>query len=114
MELLINNVDSERREEIKKKLIFGEILSRSVGEGYKCLRKKDKKEFSDLVMTEKEKFKEYKLLTKTKSFTVRNKTDNKTANKNKNLTEQIILDFFNDTVTRIAADNFLSAAHYQK
>lgn len=104
VELLVENVSTERREEIKKRLIFGEILSRSVGEGYKCLKKKDKKEFSDVIMTEKEKFKKYKLLTQTKAFTVRNKKDSKTA-KNENLTEQLILDFFDDdTVTRIAAD----------
>ncbi|CAG4970818.1 unnamed protein product [Parnassius apollo] len=54
---LVENVNTQKREEIKKRLMFGEILSRSVGEGYKCLKKKDKKEFSDVVMTEKEKFK---------------------------------------------------------
>lgn len=104
IEHLVENVNIERREEIKKKLMFGEILSRSVGEGYKCLRKKDKIEFSDVIMTEKEKFKKYKLLTKTKKFTVRNKKENKTG-RNENLTEQLILDFFDDdSVTRIAAD----------
>ncbi|CAG4970012.1 unnamed protein product [Parnassius apollo] len=51
VEQLVENVNT--REEIKERLMFGEILSRSVGEGYKCLRKKDKKEFSNVVMTEK-------------------------------------------------------------
>ncbi|CAG4991523.1 unnamed protein product [Parnassius apollo] len=47
VEQLVENVSTQKREEIKERLMFGEILSRSVGEGYKCLRKKDKKEFSN-------------------------------------------------------------------
>ncbi|CAG5037596.1 unnamed protein product [Parnassius apollo] len=78
VEQLVENVNTQKREEIKEQLMFGEILSRSVGKGYKCLRKKDKKEFSNVVMMEKEKFKKYKLLTQTKMFTVRDKK-NKTA-----------------------------------
>ncbi|CAG5040971.1 unnamed protein product [Parnassius apollo] len=104
VEQLVENVNTQKREEIKERLMFGEILSRSVGEGYKCLRKKDKKEFSNVVMTEKEKFKKYKLLTQTKIFTVRDKKENKTA-KTENLKEQLILEFFDDEeMTRIAAD----------
>ncbi|CAG5053991.1 unnamed protein product [Parnassius apollo] len=75
VEQLVENVNTQKREEIKERLMFGEILSRSVREGYKCLRKKDKKEFSNVVMTEKEKFKKYKLLTQTKIFTVRDKKE---------------------------------------
>ncbi|CAG9788822.1 unnamed protein product [Diatraea saccharalis] len=52
IEHLIENVNTEKREEIKKKLVFGEILSRSIGEGYKSLRKKDKKEFSNIVIVD--------------------------------------------------------------
>ncbi|CAG4940106.1 unnamed protein product [Parnassius apollo] len=53
----VENVNTHKREKIKKKLMFGEILSRSVGEGYKCLRQKNKTKFSNVVMTEKEKLK---------------------------------------------------------
>ncbi|CAG5046334.1 unnamed protein product [Parnassius apollo] len=49
VERLVENVNTQKREEIKERLMFGEIFSRSVGEGYKCLRKKDKKEFSHVV-----------------------------------------------------------------
>ncbi|CAG5056018.1 unnamed protein product [Parnassius apollo] len=92
VEKLVENINTQKREDIKERLMFGEILSRSVGEGYKCLRKKDKKEFSNVVITEKEKFKKYKLLTQTKIFTVRDKKENKTA-KNENLKEQLILEY---------------------
>ncbi|CAG5002376.1 unnamed protein product [Parnassius apollo] len=57
VEQLVENVNTQKREEIKEQLMFGEILSRSVREGYKCLRKKDKKEFSNVVMTKKESLK---------------------------------------------------------
>lgn len=73
---LVRNVDTKQREEIKKKLIFGDILTRSVEEGYKSLRKKDKKEFSNIILTEKERFKKHKLLTQTNIFKVRNTKEN--------------------------------------
>ncbi|CAG4955600.1 unnamed protein product [Parnassius apollo] len=57
VEQLVENVNTQKREEMKERLMFGEILSKSVGEGYKCLRKKDKKEFSNVVMTKKESLK---------------------------------------------------------
>ncbi|CAG4987272.1 unnamed protein product [Parnassius apollo] len=57
VEQLVENVNTQKREEIKERLMFGEILSRNVGEGYKCLRKKDKKDFSNVVMTKKESLK---------------------------------------------------------
>ncbi|CAH2098094.1 unnamed protein product [Euphydryas editha] len=102
--ILVENRNINKQEKIKKKLIFGEILSASMKEGYKCLRKKDKKVFSDVIMTEKEKFKKYRLLTQTKLFTVRD-NKNKEAGKRENLIEQEILEFFNDdAVTRIASD----------
>ncbi|CAH2105456.1 unnamed protein product [Euphydryas editha] len=41
--ILVENRNINKQEKIKKKLIFGEILSASIKEGYKCLRKKDKK-----------------------------------------------------------------------
>ncbi|CAG4977392.1 unnamed protein product [Parnassius apollo] len=53
VEQLVENINTENREEIKERLMFGEILSRSFGEGYKCLRKKVKNEFFNVVMTEK-------------------------------------------------------------
>ncbi|CAG5039000.1 unnamed protein product [Parnassius apollo] len=54
---LVENVDTQKREEIKERLMSGEILSRSVRERFKCLRKKDKKEFSNVVMTKEESLK---------------------------------------------------------
>lgn len=88
-------MDTKQREEIKKKLIFGDILTRSVEEGYKSLRKKDKKEFSNIILTEKERFKKHKLLTQTNIFKVRNTKENKTT-RVENSVKQLILDFFND------------------
>ncbi|CAB3249665.1 unnamed protein product [Arctia plantaginis] len=59
---LIKSIDEDKREEVKKKILFGEIISNNLRDGFKVLRKKEKREFSDIVMRDKDRFKKHKVL----------------------------------------------------
>ncbi|CAB3231960.1 unnamed protein product [Arctia plantaginis] len=61
---LIKSIDEDKREEVKKKILFGEIISNNLRDGFKVLRKKEKREFSDIVMRDKDRFKKHKVLVK--------------------------------------------------
>ncbi|CAH0403518.1 unnamed protein product [Chilo suppressalis] len=70
---LIKSVNVDKRDEVKKKLLFGEIISNNLRDGFKGLSKKEKREFSEKVMRDKDQFKKHKVLNKAFKFTVRDK-----------------------------------------
>ncbi|KAL0879214.1 hypothetical protein ABMA27_002997 [Loxostege sticticalis] len=106
---LIKSIDEDKREEVKKKILFGEIIQNNLRDGFKVLRKKEKREFSDIVMRDKDRFKKHKVLGKTSKFTVRDK--NKICHRNESNMDteskikQDVEEFFEDDCnTKISPD----------
>ncbi|KAL4716134.1 hypothetical protein ACJJTC_013911 [Scirpophaga incertulas] len=58
---LIKNIDEGHKEIVKKKLIFSEVITKQLKEGYKKLRKTEKRKFSDTFVKNKEHFKKYRI-----------------------------------------------------
>ncbi|KAL4704663.1 hypothetical protein ACJJTC_013447 [Scirpophaga incertulas] len=61
---IITDVRSERVEEVKQNLSFNEILMQDITEGYKTLKKKEKRDFANTVMKNKDRLKKFKVLNK--------------------------------------------------
>ncbi|RVE41492.1 hypothetical protein evm_013854 [Chilo suppressalis] len=67
---LISNIDENSKEQIKKKLIFGEVFKKELTMGFQTLKKKDRRQFSNIVVVKgRENFKKHKILLSTSSFT---------------------------------------------
>ncbi|CAH0407069.1 unnamed protein product [Chilo suppressalis] len=100
---LISNINENSKEQIKKKLIFGEVLKKELTKGFQTLKKKDRRQFSNIVVKDRENFKKHKILLSTSSFTVRNsKLEAEIAENN---IKQDVNDFFEeDDNSRLAAD----------
>lgn len=100
---LIETLDGNNKEKIKKKLIFGEVLKKELTKGFQTLKKKDRRQFSDIIVKDRENFKKHKILHKTSSFTVRNRTVE--AKISENDIKQDVIDFFeDDNNSRLSAD----------
>lgn len=104
---MIKSIDEDKKEEIKKKIMFSEIISKNLKDGFKELNKKDKREFSDIVIKNRDRLKMHKVLNKTSKFTVRPKK--KISHSNELLKmdkiKQVVEDFFeDDSNTKISPD----------
>ncbi|XP_045496936.1 uncharacterized protein LOC123695211 [Colias croceus] len=93
---LVETIDENKREEVKKKLLFSEIVSRNLSEGYNCLKKKEKRIFSDIVIRNRDKFKKHKILGMTSTFSVRPESQEQNIKCNKIDIKQLIEEFFQD------------------
>lgn len=103
IENLLDNIDKGKKEEVKKKLIFGEVISKQLKEGLKSLRKTEKRKFSDVIVKDKERFKKHRITTAIMPFTLRNKKDVHT-DQEKEIKREIEDFFDDDSNSRIAAD----------
>lgn len=101
IESLIDKIDKGKK--VKKKLIFGEVISKQLKEGFKTLRKTDKRKFSDVIVKDKESFKKHRLTTAIMPFTLRNKKQIH-EDQEKEIKREIEEFFDEDSNTRIAAD----------
>lgn len=96
---LVTDIKIEKVEEVKKKLLFSETLTRDMTQGYKSLKKKEKRVFAETLIKSKEKLKRYKILNKI-PFRLR---DHKLQRKPNVLEKKIQLFFEEDTNSRVAA-----------
>lgn len=96
---LILNIDEEKREEVKKKLLFGEVLGKNLKEGYRSLKKKEKCHFTDIILKHKENFRKYNILGKIALFTVRDKKETlglENSDISASDIKQLVVTFFED------------------
>lgn len=99
---LLKDVKADKVEEVKKKLLFNESLTRGVCEHYKNLRKKEKRPFSEEILKDKAKFKKHKVLAKV-PFVLRNKiTETEHKNKTDEMKQQIQRFFEDDINSQMA------------
>ncbi|XP_045775471.1 uncharacterized protein LOC123874272 [Maniola jurtina] len=102
-EALINSVNESKKKEVKRRLIFGDVLTRQLKQGYEALNKKDKRSFSNIIVKDKEKFRKHKILHAASSFSLRTKKE--VEKRTGKYIIQAITDFFeDDSNSRIAAD----------
>ncbi|KAL4703240.1 hypothetical protein ACJJTC_006487 [Scirpophaga incertulas] len=96
---IITDVRSERVEEVKQNLSFNEILMQDIKEGYKTLKKKEKRDFANTVMKNKDRLKKFKVLNKI-PFRLRKEI----IQEKQNIIMKRIHDFFEeDSNSRVAA-----------
>ncbi|KAL4708816.1 hypothetical protein ACJJTC_011780 [Scirpophaga incertulas] len=96
---IITDVRSERVEEVKQNLSFNEILMQDITEGYKTLKKKEKRDFANTVMKNKDRLKKFKVLNKI-PFRLRKEI----IQEKQNIIMKRIHDFFEeDSNSRVAA-----------
>lgn len=96
--------DKKKENEVKKKVLFGEAIKKTLETNYQELKsKKDKKVFSDNILKEKYILKDHKVLSETKNFTVRNRKQELKENYYEKLKKDIVNFFERDDISRITA-----------
>ncbi|CAH2094688.1 unnamed protein product [Euphydryas editha] len=96
----LSDIQTEKKNEIKKELLFSETLSRNLEESYRTANKKEKRNFVNTIVKDDKTFRKYKLLHKL-PFPRRQKT---VANKSKNIMIDRIQAFFEeDANSKVAA-----------
>lgn len=55
--MLENIVNPDKRDEVKKKLLFGEVIQKSLSDGFQDLVNKEKRQFTDVVVKDRDGFK---------------------------------------------------------
>ncbi|CAH2979454.1 unnamed protein product [Chilo suppressalis] len=100
VEEVLTDIRSERKEEIKKKLLFSESISKNLQDSYQTTTKKEKKIFADTIIKDDRRLRKYKLL---HSLPFSRRKKNVTVSTKQIMINQIKSFFEEDTNSRFAA-----------
>ncbi|VVC99723.1 unnamed protein product, partial [Leptidea sinapis] len=99
---LIN--DKSKINDVKKKVLFGEAMKKTLETNYQALKsKKEKNIFSDHILQQKSILKEHKVLSETKHFTIRERNEETKKNYYQKLKQDIVTFFDRDDISRMTA-----------